>query len=107
MLIGDINARTANLADFTPPDDFLADYFNFDDETVSLFHKTQLLEKLGYSLTRTSQDSKTNAHGLMLIELCENNNMFILNRRVGHDNNRERLTYRDTSVIDYVCATPE
>jgi len=107
IFVGDINARTARIPDFVSADEFLADYFNFDDDTLSAFNRTQLLEKWGFSLSRVSSDSKTNAHGHMFIELCKNNSLFILNGRVGQDKNNGQFTYRETSVIDYAFSTPE
>ena len=107
LFIGDVNARTASMPDFIPTDDFLSEYFQFDDEIITLFNKAQILENSGFPLSRCSQDSQTNAHGVMLTDLCKNNNLFILNGRVGHDKSRGRFTYRNVSVIDYAFATPE
>jgi hypothetical protein len=50
-------------------------------------------------LDRKSQDRKINSHGLRLIDICRNNNMFILNGRIGNDQNGA-FTFKHKSVID-------
>lgn len=105
LLLGDVNARTACLADYIVSDTFLAEHFDFDDETTNYFQKHVLLEKLGYSLKRKSNDKKTNSHGYFLIEICRNANLFLLNGRVGSDKNTGEFTFRNKSVIDYALAS--
>ena len=52
-------------------------------------------------------DEKTNAHGMLLIDICRNNNIFILNGRAGSDSGLGNYTFRDKSVLDYVIATAD
>lgn len=106
-LCGDINARIANLPDFLPSDPHLNELLDFDLELQSQLNKQRHLERLSIPLNRTTKDTRTNAHGLRLIEICRNNNLFILNGRVGTDTEVGALTFRDTSIIDYVIATAE
>ena len=44
LLTGDFNARTAVLCDYTEPDTFLSEYFDFDDETSEFFYSVSKLE---------------------------------------------------------------
>ena len=106
-LAGDVNARTSQLNDFIPSDPFLNDYFDIDSESQSFLDKYTILENLSIPLNRSSSDRKTNSHGIKLIELCRNNNLFILNGRIGKDQTLRSFTFRDRSIIDYVCATAD
>ena len=47
MLSGDFNARTSEMRDYTERDDFLADMFNFDEETSEFFFPAG---RLNYSI---------------------------------------------------------
>ena len=58
---GDINARTAELCDFTPVDEFLSEYFDFDQETMQFYDQKSTLESISIQLNRKSQDNHTNA----------------------------------------------
>ena len=50
---------------------------------------------------------KTNTHGHRLIQICQNNNIFIVNGRIYNDKESGNFTFRDKSVIDYVLSTAE
>ncbi|MEW8548327.1 MAG: hypothetical protein AB2693_32895 [Candidatus Thiodiazotropha sp.] len=41
-LAGDINAQTADLADYTSADDFLSRYFDFDNETNQFYDQSKI-----------------------------------------------------------------
>jgi hypothetical protein len=41
-----------------------------------------------------------------LLELCKSNHIFICNARVGNDRHKVDLTCKDSSIIDYVIASP-
>lgn len=58
ILTGDINARTAELRDFTEMDSFLADYFDFEPETLEFFDQQAKLHLAGVPLQRKSKDKK-------------------------------------------------
>ncbi|MES9902847.1 MAG: reverse transcriptase family protein [Sedimenticola sp.] len=107
ILLGDVNARTACLADYIVFDDFLSSHVDFDSDTTNYFQKHVLLENLGYPLLRHSKDKKTNPHGYFLIEICRNINLFILNGRVGSDKGIGEFTFRNKSVIDYALASAD
>ena len=58
ILTGDINARTAELRDFTEMDSFLADCFDFESETLEFFDQQAKLRLAGIPLQRKSKDKK-------------------------------------------------
>jgi hypothetical protein len=105
MLTGDVNGRVAQMSDFIPSDPFLNDIFDIDLASRDHFDKYILLENLAIPLSRTSKDKITNANGLMLIDLCRNNNLFIANGRLSQDKNVGEFTFREKSVIDYLIAS--
>ncbi|MEW8546031.1 MAG: endonuclease/exonuclease/phosphatase family protein [Candidatus Thiodiazotropha sp.] len=107
FITGDLNARTARLSDYVQLDEFLAETFELDDETINFFNKTTILEQLKIPLNRTSNDTKTNNAGYWLMNVCKNNNLFIVNGRVGKDKNIGNKTFRDQSVIDYTLCTAD
>lgn len=107
LVSGDINARTAGLRDYVRADEFLSDIFDFDMETRSFFDKINVLEQLNIPTERVSKDTKTNNTGNWLIETCKNNNLFIINGRVGKDRGVGAPTFRDKSVIDYTLSTAD
>lgn len=104
-LTGDMNARTASLCDFITTDSFIADLMDFDEDTLSFYNQAEQLNSLNINKNRVSCDKKTNNNGYKLIEICINNNLFILNGRFGNDSTEGRLTFRDQSLIDYtICS---
>lgn len=100
-ILGDFNAQTGELAFFTSADDFLAEYFHFDESTVEFFDQKCVLEKYQVQINRISMDKKKNNSGFRLIDITKNNNLFMLNGRYGQDKNIGAMTFRNTSVIDY------
>ncbi|MCG8112934.1 MAG: reverse transcriptase domain-containing protein [Candidatus Thiodiazotropha taylori] len=106
-LTGDLNARTARLEDYTRADTFLSDMFDYDTETRSFFDKVSILENYNIPTDRASKDNKTNNTGRWLAEVCKNNNLFIVNGRVGKDKYEGAPTFKDKSVIDYTISTAE
>lgn len=75
FLTGDTNARTGRLRDYIPIDSYISDYFDIDEDSHAYFNKCSILENLGIMLERCSCDSKTNTHGIRLIDTCRNNNL--------------------------------
>ena len=107
FLSSDFNARTSQLRDYTEADNFLAKLFDFDDETKELFFPAYKLAPFNLSLNRTSCDQNSNNIGFKLLDICKNNNLFILNGRMGSDKDKGNFTFRHTSVIDYMLASVE
>ena len=106
-LVGDMNAQTAKMQDYTETDPFLSNLFDFDQETETFFDQKSNLERNGIMLDRASQDLKKNSHGYKLVDICKNNNLIIINGRFGDDKNIGAMTFRNISVIDYVISSIE
>ena len=104
---GDINARTAKLPDYVELDQYISEQFDFDDDIANFFDKTEILKTLNIPVERSSMDVKTNNTGYWLTDLCKNNNLFIVNGRVGKDKGVGRKTFRETSTIDYTICTAD
>jgi hypothetical protein len=100
MISDDANAHTSNLPDFVEFDEFLSDYLNFDSETIYSFNEINYLDSLEIPRKRTSQCNKTKKVGRKLLEICNNNNIFILNGRIGNDRSISKFTFRDRNVCN-------
>ncbi|MCG7878877.1 MAG: hypothetical protein N0C90_21475, partial [Candidatus Thiodiazotropha endolucinida] len=101
VLTGDFNGRTSNACDYLPSDTFIADLFDFDSETETFFNPVFKLDKFSVPRDRRSKDTKINNTGYKLLEICKNNNLFIVNGRLGRDRQIGNFSFRNTSVIDY------
>ncbi|CAG2208650.1 unnamed protein product [Mytilus edulis] len=104
-LLGDFNSRTASLQDFNDlvdTDDFLAQ--NLID--INEFSNVDILDKLGIQRKRHSTDLNVNSYGRKLIQFCKNNNMYIMNGRIGNDE-VGKPTSKNTSVVDYAISTAD
>ena len=104
---GDFNARTAEMRDYAEKDDFLAEQFDFDEETSEFFCPVNKLVSLNIPLYRKSQDRHSNNLGYKILDICKNNNLFILNGRLDKDRNIGQFTFRQSSVIDYALASAD
>ena len=104
-LTGEMNARTLTFCDYITADSFMADFFYFDQDTLSFYNQVEQLETLGINRNWVSCDNKTNNNGYKLVEICINNNHFILNGRFGKDKQAGQLIFRNQSLIDYtICS---
>lgn len=101
LLTGDFNSRTSNDLDFIE-----VLYSNHDITGNTIFNYANCLNQFNMSKTRCSQDNVKNSNGNLLLELCRNNNLFILNGRVNGDK-KGMLTCRQASVVDYFICTYE
>ena len=104
-LMGDLNAQTAELSDYTVYDDTLDKYFDLDSDTIEYFDQESFFKDNGININRTSKDTKKNNTGYRIIDVCKNNNIFILNGRYGQDEGIGSFTFRKQSVIDYVITS--
>jgi len=59
---------------------------------------------LNIQRVRNSPDNVVNGYGRKFLEFCKNNQMFILNGRIGKDK-IGRPTSRNLSVVDYIIST--
>ena len=107
ILTGDFNARTAELKDYTQPDDFLSQLFDFDEETSEFFYSVSKLGLYDIPADRQSMDKHTNNIGNKLLDVCKNNNLFLCNGRIGNDKQQGNFTFKQLSVIDYTIASIE
>ena len=101
ILSGDFNARTSLSADFVIDDNmFLVDNNLLPDE----YQEDVILQ-------RCSQDSgHSNSNGGLLIDLCKQTGLRLLNGRIGDDQNIGKYTFVNSagsSVIDYVLCRPD
>jgi hypothetical protein len=82
--VGDFNARTSNCDDFIILDDNDHNNNNILDYVDNY---TEVFESLSLPVERSSMDMIRNRYGNMLLEFCKGNSLFIVNGRVGQDNN--------------------
>ncbi|CAG2247120.1 unnamed protein product [Mytilus edulis] len=103
-LLGDFNARTGCDDDFV-----IINEDEHGDNNLSDFIENPInaLEALSIPTKRESMDKGKNRYGNMLLNFCKGNGVFILNGRLGRDQNIGRFTCRNASVVDYCISTPE
>ena len=102
FLTGDFNSRIKDLNEILQIDQDLLNFCSITN-TINTNERSIMVENLGLSLYRQSQDSsKTNTFGSRLIELCKNNNLVILNGRAGEDKGIGKYTTTGHSVVDYM-----
>ena len=98
-------ALSAVLNDYVLADPLIADVLDFDQGTRIYFNQAESFSSLKIRKKRVSEDSKSNNNGYKLIDICRNNNLFILNGRFGKDKSLGKFTFRDQSLIDYtICS---
>ena len=91
--MGDFNARTGHLPDFFTPDAFLSQVNVCDDFSNSETRvRSVVFEKFSIPLQRTVQDVTVNNFGYKFTEFCKNNDLYIVNSRLGSDKNIGAVT---------------
>ena len=78
-MVGDFNSRTAKLLDFYEVEE--SNKFIYRNE----FYDVYILDELDIPRLRNNPDNFVNTNGRKLISFCKNDNMFVLNGRVGKD----------------------
>ncbi|CAC5411896.1 unnamed protein product [Mytilus coruscus] len=101
-LVGDFNSRTANFIDFY--EDLELSELETNNLDVNEFSDVHILDELCIPRYRNSPDNIVNSYGRKSLEFCKNNNLFILNGRIGKDKTG-RPTSKKSSVIDYMITT--
>ena len=101
FITGDFNAQTANMRDCSCADILLDKHLDLDQETLDYFDHEAYLLNNNIQVNRVSKDRKTNNSGYKLVDICKNNNMYMLNGRYGQDARKGDFTFRDQSAIDY------
>ena len=108
LLLGDFNARTSLLDDFTN-DSLDVPGLNMDDISIDLGNDRKKLESLGLVTSRFNIDRATNNNGYKLIEFCKVTGLNIVNGRLGKDKGIGSFTCHSAngkSLIDYAIASP-
>ena len=102
-----MNARVSNETDFIDADTFFSDYFDFDEEILRHFNKSDIFSLSFLSQKRANQDTAFNKQGESLLNICKSNNLLILNGRCHKHKGIGNYTFRDISVIDYAISSTE
>ena len=103
--MGDFNAQTAVMKDYTCNDESLDKYLELDKDTIEFFDQESFFINNNIIINRTSKDIKKNSIGYRITDVCKNNNMSILNGRYGQDEGVGSFTFRDQTVIDYTITS--
>jgi hypothetical protein len=80
IILGNANAHCACLPDFLCFDRSIARGLDLDEDFVNDFNCVEDLKRLNIPLQRLSPDSKVDATGLKLIEICQTYNFFYIKR---------------------------
>ena len=56
-------------------------------------------------MIRSTADRNLNMYGNSFLEFCRNNNLFIMNGRIGSDFTQPKLTCKERSTVDYFIAS--
>ncbi|CAG2247915.1 unnamed protein product [Mytilus edulis] len=101
MLVGDFNSRTASDIDFS---NIVNSKHDIVSDSDLCYDYSNTLQELNMLSIRKSKDISKNTYGNALLDICKNNNLFILNGRVNGD--KEGIfTCRSSSVVDYfICS---
>ena len=89
-LLGDFNARTANLPDSVQDD-------SFENLNNQEFVPPQ----------RSNQDNTVNKYGHKLLDMCEHLDLYIVNGRCGDDKDVGKTTSKNISTVDYCIVTKD
>ena len=111
LLMGDFNAHTKNKTEFVDEEDntvfrFVNFDIHFEDKDLN---PTSTLDSLNIKINRTTEDTHpVNNFGHTLLGMCNSNNLYIFNGRVGRDSDYGNVTnVRDKTTIDYVIGDIE
>lgn len=103
FLVGDFNSRIGKENDFYEFSEF-DEHVSEDFIDVNEFNNVTFLDTLNIPRKRNSQDLVVNSYGRKLLDFCKNNNMYVLNGRVGKDR-IGKVTCKNISVVDYVVSS--
>ena len=109
-IMGDLNARTGHLEDFTLLDDHVAEVAGLPERN-DIFVNAESIESLGIKLKRCNEDDKINTNGNKFLDMCKDVGVLIANGRIGKDSNIGKLTCSDSqgnlcSAVDYAAISP-
>ncbi|MEW8546419.1 MAG: endonuclease/exonuclease/phosphatase family protein, partial [Candidatus Thiodiazotropha sp.] len=107
LLFGDFNSRCKNLPDHIKFDEYISDIYGMQELYDENSHILDLFERFDVPLHRKSADDSVNAYGYSLLEMCKNNDLFILNGRIGSDHVCPNLTCKNKSTVDYFISSAQ
>lgn len=67
--------------------------------------RSQVFQLSNIPLERKVQDSHLNNFGYKLIDFCKNNELYIVNSRIGNDKHTGGTTCKNSSTVDYVLSS--
>ena len=105
-IMGDFNARSGLLSDFIDVDDTIMNESGFDRNLHTDLLGYNNFDDIGVSNKRYSKDLFCNNFGRRLISLCKNTDIHIINGRFGKDFCIGALTCKNSSLVDYIIASP-
>ena len=107
LIVGDFNSCSGILNDIEETDLSLLKHATTCPDIYEATDTRRLREMNDVPLKRSSQDiGRPNALGYQLTDFCKNNDMIILNGRLGSDKGIGKVTSRECSVVDYAIASP-
>ena len=105
-LLGDFNSRTGRLQDYIAVDDVTTELTGLNDDIIPLPD-----DLVNVDLKRVNEDYGINKNGKQLIDFCKQQNIRILNGRVGADRGVGKITCHNRnggkSAVDMVICSPE
>ena len=107
LLFGDFNSRCGNMADYICSDEFIAELFHLEEINETNDRIRNIFETQNIQFERKIVDTSVNNYGREIINLCKNNDIFILNGRINPDFYEPKLTCRNASVVDYFLSTAD
>ena len=105
LIFGDFNSRSGTLADYIHMDKFICNRLglqSLDEENTNILN---LFEASNIPISRNNTDKNVNTYGKTFIDFCKNNDLFILNGRIGSDHIYPKLTCKDRSTVDYFLSS--
>ena len=107
LIVGDFNSHSGILNDIEETDLSLLKHAATCPDIYEANDTKRLLEMNDVPLKRSSRDKgRPNALFYQLIDFCKNNDMIILNGRLGSDKGIGKVTSKECSVVDYAIASP-
>ena len=97
-MVGDFNSRTAQLLDVYEVEESNA--FIYTNQLYDVY----ILDDLDISRLINNHDDIVNTYDNKLISFCKNNDMFVLNSRVGKDQ-AGKPTSKNNSNVDYAISS--
>ena len=105
LLLGDFNSRCKKSPDYIRVDEHMCDIYGLQDLFQENTNILNYFDKFGIPLDRNSADQSINSYGYNLLDFCKNNNLFILNGRIGNDCAQPQLTCKNSSTVDYFISS--